>query len=113
MGEEWGDDMVDDETYVNAGTRVYVCEGDLELRDGCWPTANLFVCLDYVHGREGYMSITYTRQTGQKMIRTASAKELREHVEGVGVFVLAALVGFQALLAMTVVYLSFLLPLGQ
>ena len=48
-----------------------------------------------------------------EIIRTASTEELREHVEGVGVRMLAALVGLQALLAMTVVYLSFLSPLGQ
>jgi hypothetical protein len=45
-------------------------------------------------------------------IRTASTEELREHVEGVGVFVLAAFVGLQTLFAMTVVYLSFLSSLS-
>jgi hypothetical protein len=42
-------------------------------------------------------------------IRTASAEELREHVKRVGILVLATLMGFQALLAMSVVYLLFLL----
>lgn len=42
-------------------------------------------------------------------IRTASAEELREHVERVGILVLATLMGFQALFAMSVVYLLFLL----
>jgi hypothetical protein len=41
-------------------------------------------------------------------IRTASTEELREHVERVGIFMLATFVGLQTLLAMTVVYLSFL-----
>lgn len=40
--------------------------------------------------------------------RTASAEEFGEHVEGVGMLVLAALVSLQALFAMAVVYLSFL-----
>jgi hypothetical protein len=42
-------------------------------------------------------------------IRTASTEELREHVKRVGILVLATLMGFQALLAMSVVYLLFLL----
>jgi hypothetical protein len=42
-------------------------------------------------------------------IRTASAEELREHVKRVGILVLATLMCFQAFLAMSVVYLLFLL----
>lgn len=41
-------------------------------------------------------------------IRTASAEEFGEHVEGIGMLVLAALVSLQAFFAMAVVYLSFL-----
>jgi hypothetical protein len=44
--------------------------------------------------------------------RTASPKELGEHVERVGILVLATFVGPQALFTMSVVYLLFL-PLGQ
>jgi hypothetical protein len=46
------------------------------------------------------------------VIRTAPAEELREHVERVGILMLATLVGFQALLAMPVVYLLFLFPVN-
>jgi hypothetical protein len=42
-------------------------------------------------------------------IRTASTEELGEHVKRVGILVLATLVSFQAFLAMSVVYLLFLL----
>jgi hypothetical protein len=44
--------------------------------------------------------------------RTASPKELGEHVERVGILVLATFVGPQALFTMSVVNLLFL-PLGQ
>ena|SRR6266702_3308054 len=41
-------------------------------------------------------------------LRTASAEELGEHVEGIGILVLATLVCLEAFFAMPVVYLSFL-----
>ena len=55
------------------------------------------------------MREAYTYQNKHDGIRTASSKELREHVEWVGILVLAALVGLQALFAMSVVNLPFLL----
>jgi hypothetical protein len=50
--------------------------------------------------------------TSDNNIRTAAAKELREHVERICVLVLATLVGPQALLAMSVVYLPFLFSIS-
>jgi hypothetical protein len=50
--------------------------------------------------------------TSDSNIRTAAAKELREHVERVCVLMLATLVGLQALLAMSVVYLPFLFSIS-
>jgi hypothetical protein len=44
--------MMDDETHVDAGTLVYICERDLKLGDGRWPPAHLILCLDYAEGRE-------------------------------------------------------------
>lgn len=46
---------------------------------------------------------------GEDTIRTASTEELGEHVEGVGILVLATLMGLETFFAMPVVYLSFLL----
>ena len=46
---------------------------------------------------------------GEDTIRTASTEELGEHVEGVGILVLAALMGLETFFAMPVVYWSFLL----
>ena len=95
-------------THVDAGTFVYVLQRDLEFRDGRRPTAHLVLCLDCVH--EVYMSATHGELERRGIqIRTASAEELGEHVERIGILVLAALMGLQAFFAMPVVYLSFLL----
>lgn len=66
----------------------------------------MILCLDCVRGG---MREAYTYQNKHDGIRTASSKKLREHVEWVGILVLAALVGLQALFTMSVVNLPFLL----